>query len=108
MTRTLVQILATKELVAPLARDPIISVRSIWSISHLKCQKIFTGDDFFHSSEIIFLVPFWPPRRHWCHLQMILSCRGDQYGHLDIFNTKIYPLLGNYRWLQENVETSEE
>jgi len=40
-----------------------------------------------------FLVQFWPPGRQWRHLQMILSCGGDQYSHLDTLNIKIRPLF---------------
>ena len=43
--------------------------------------------------EYFFKFHFWPPRRHWGHLQMILSCIEDQYGRLDILNVKIRPLL---------------
>ena len=28
-------------------------------------------------------------------MQMILSCRGDRYGHLDTLNVKIHPLFQN-------------
>ena len=40
-----------------------------------------------------FLVPFLATRRHWQHLQMILLCKRDQYGHLDTLNVKICPLF---------------
>ena len=50
-------------------------------------------DDFIHSGGIIFLVQFWPPRGYWRHLQMILSYRGDRYGHLDTLHVKISPLF---------------
>ena len=42
---------------APLANDPIMSGTSIRSFRHLKHQNPSTGDDFIHSSGIIFLVP---------------------------------------------------
>ena len=42
---------------APLANDPIMSGTSIRSFRHLKHQNLSTGDDFIHSSGIIFLVP---------------------------------------------------
>ena len=42
---------------APLANDPIMSCTSIRSFRHLKHQNPSTGDDFIHSSGIIFLVP---------------------------------------------------
>ena len=42
---------------APLANDPIMSGRSIWSFRHLKHQNLSTSDDFIYSSGIIFLVP---------------------------------------------------
>ena len=38
---------------------------------------------------------FWPPRRYWRHLPMILSCRGERYGRLDTLNVKIHPLFQN-------------
>ena len=41
---------------APLANDPIMSGTSIRSFRHLKHQNPSTGDDFIHSSGIIFLV----------------------------------------------------
>ena len=77
------------EVLAPLTNDPIMSSRSIQSFRHLKHQNLSTGDVFMDGSGIFFLVPFWPPRRHWHHLPMILSCRGDQYGCLDTLNVKI-------------------
>ena len=43
---------------APLANDPIMSGTSIRSFRHLKHQNPSTGDDFIHSSGIIFLVQF--------------------------------------------------
>ena len=58
MARYLVLILATRELMAPLANNTIISERSIWSFRHLKPQNLPTGDDFIYSSGINFLVPF--------------------------------------------------
>ena len=68
-------------------------VRSIWLFRHLKYQNLSTGDDFIQSSRIIFLFHFWPPRRHWHHLQMILSYRGDRYRCLDTLNVKKHPLF---------------
>ena len=47
---------------APLANDPIISGRLIRSFRHIKHQNLSTGDDFIHSSGIIFLVPFLATR----------------------------------------------
>ena len=112
-------ILATREAVAPPTNDPIMWGRSIQSFRHpehqnqsiisdsinwapfaclirsyqpLKFQNLSTGDDFIDSIRIIFLVPFWILRRHWRHLPMFLSCREDQYGHLDTLNVKI-PIL---------------
>ena len=43
---------------APLANDPIMLGTSIRSFRHLKHQNPSTGDDFIHSSGIIFLVKF--------------------------------------------------
>ena len=42
---------------------------------------------------MIFQFNFWPPGRKWRHLQVILSCGGDQYSHLDTLNIKIRPLF---------------
>ena len=42
----------------PLANDPIMLGTLIQSFRHLKHQNLSTGDDFIHSSGIIFLVPF--------------------------------------------------
>ena len=39
-----------------------MSGRSIWSFRHLKHLNLSTGDDFIHSSRIIFLVPFLATR----------------------------------------------
>ena len=39
MAKSLVPILATRELVAPLANDPIMSGRLKWSFIHLEHQK---------------------------------------------------------------------
>ena len=46
----------------PLAIDPIMSGRLILLFRHLKQQNLSTGDDFIHSSGIIFLVPFLATR----------------------------------------------
>ena len=54
----LVPFLATRELVAPLQNDPIISGRLILMFRHLKHQNLSTDDDFIQSSGIIFFVPF--------------------------------------------------
>ena len=54
----LVPFLATREAVAPLAKDLIMLGTSIWLFRHLKHQNLFTGDDFIYSSGIIFLLPF--------------------------------------------------
>ena len=45
------------------------------------------------TAEIIFQFNFWPPGRKWHYLQVILSCRGYQYGCLDTLNVKINPLF---------------
>ena len=58
MARSLVPILATRELVVPLANNPIMRGRSIQLFRHLKYQNLSTGDDFIHCSGMIFLVPF--------------------------------------------------
>ena len=55
----LVPFLATREAVAPLANDPMMSGTLIRSFRHLKHQNLSTGDDFIHSSGIILLVPFF-------------------------------------------------
>ena len=47
---------------APLAKDPIMSGRSIPSFRHFKHQNLSTCDDFIHSSGILFLVPFLATR----------------------------------------------
>ena len=46
-------------------------------------------DDFIHSSGIFFIVPFLATKEKLAHLQMILSCRRDEFGRLDILNVKI-------------------
>ena len=56
MARSLVQILATKEALAPLANDPIMLGSLIQSYRHLKHQNLSTGDDFINGSGISFLV----------------------------------------------------
>ena len=89
VARSLFPILATRELVTPLANNPIISEKLIQSFRHLKHLNLYTGDSFINSSGIIFQFKFWPPGRHSRHLPMILSCREDLYGHLDTLNVKI-------------------
>ena len=42
--------MATRELVAPLATNPIMSGRSIPLLRHLKHLNMFTSDDFIDSS----------------------------------------------------------
>ena len=59
----LVPFLATREAVALLANDLIMSGTSIRSIRHLKHQYLSTGYDFIYSSGIIFLVPFLSTRK---------------------------------------------
>ena len=54
MARSLVLILATKELEAPLANHTIIMTRSIGLLRHLKRQNLSTGDDFINGSGMIF------------------------------------------------------
>ena len=46
----LVPFLATREAVAPLANDLIMSGTSIQSFRHLKHQNMSTGDDFIPSN----------------------------------------------------------
>ena len=58
MAKSLAPILATRELVALLVNDPIMSGRSIRSSKHLKHQNLSTCDDFMDDSGIIFLVLF--------------------------------------------------
>ena len=58
MAGSLVPILATRELVAPIENSFIISGRSIWLFRHLKHQNQSTGDDFICSCGIILLVSF--------------------------------------------------
>ena len=58
MARSLVPILATRKLVAPLAINPIVSGGSIQLFRHLKHQNMSTSDDIIDSSGKIFLVPF--------------------------------------------------
>ena len=41
----------------------------------------------------VFQFHFWPPRRHWRHLYMILSYQEDCYGCLDTLNVKIRLLV---------------
>ena len=59
VARSLVPILATRELVAPLATNPIMSERLILLLRHLKHQNMSTSDDFIDSSGKIFLVQFF-------------------------------------------------
>ena len=42
-----------------LTSDPIMWGRSLWLLINFKHQNLSTGEDFFLSSGIIFLVPFW-------------------------------------------------
>ena len=58
VARSLVPILASTELVAPIANNPIILGRSIPLLKDLKDQNLCTCDDFIDRSGIIFLVPF--------------------------------------------------
>ena len=58
MARSLVQILATRELVASLANNLIMSGKLLQSFRHQKHQNLSTGDDFINSCGMIFLVPF--------------------------------------------------
>ena len=46
--------MATKELVAPFAIDPIMFGRMKWSFRHPEYQNLFTGDDLLLSSSSIF------------------------------------------------------
>ena len=46
----------------------------------ISVRHVSTGDDFIDSCGIFFLVLFLATKEHWHHLQMILSCQGDQYG----------------------------
>ena len=55
----LVPFLATKETLAPLANDPIMSRRLIWLFRNLKHQNLSTGDDFIHSHGIDILVKYF-------------------------------------------------
>ena len=54
----LVPFLATREAVALLANDLIMSGTSIRSFRHLKYQNLSTGDNFINGSRISFLVSF--------------------------------------------------
>ena len=48
--------MATKQFVAPLVSNPIMSGRSLWSFRHLKHQNLSIGDVFSKGMEY-FLVP---------------------------------------------------
>ena len=50
----------------------------------------------WRSKVILFL--FWPPRRHWRHFQVILSCRDDWYGHLTPWMSKSFYYFRFYRY----------
>ena len=52
-----------------------------------------TGDDFMHSSEMIFLVPFLDFKEALALLVNDSIMSGDGYGHLDTFYIKICPLF---------------
>jgi len=54
-----VPFLATREAVAPLANDPIISSRLIQLFRHLKHQNLSTVEYFIYSSGISCLVDFF-------------------------------------------------
>ena len=58
----------------PLANNPIMSGRLIPLFRHLKHLNLFTGDDFIHSSKIIFLVKFLVTKEAFVLLQIILLC----------------------------------
>ena len=58
MWQSSVPILATRELVAPLANNTIILGRSIYLFRHLKYQNLSTGDDFIHNNGMILWVEF--------------------------------------------------
>ena len=62
--------LAIREALVPLTNNPI---------KHLKHQNLSIGDDFYLKLQNSFQCYFKSPGRQWCHLQMILSCLGDQY-----------------------------
>ena len=74
----------------------------LWSLFCKNLLILGFLDDFIHSRGIFFLVPFWPPRRHWRHMQMILSCRRDWYSRLDTLNVKIH-LLFQILWTEQDM-----
>ena len=88
----LVPCLATREVVAPPANDPIMSGRSKQLFRHPEHQNLSTGDDFVQSSGIIFLVPFLATRDLLVLIandpimsgRLIRSCRYLEYQNLSI------------------------
>ena len=66
-------------------------------VSVLGLEVIGLGSEFepYSSSNGLYNFQFkiWLPERQWHHLQMILLCWGDRYGHLETLNIKIRPLF---------------
>ena len=103
----LVLFFAAKENLESLANYPIMYERSIRPFRHLECQNpsiILDSIDWRRGIarfpeynwsywSLVFSFYFWPPRKHWLQLQIILSCSRDWYGHLDTLNIKICPLF---------------
>ena len=101
----LVPFLAIREVVAPLANDPIMSGTLIRSFRHLKHKNLSTGDDFIHSIGIICLVPFLATRESVAPLtnDPIMSERSIRsFGHLQCQNPSIISdSIGRARMVQQ-------
>ncbi len=93
MARSLVPILATREAVASLANDFIMSGTSIWSFRHLKHQNLSTGNDFIYRSGIILLVTFLATREAVAPLANDPFMWKRSIMFLDTLNVKISPMI---------------
>ena len=97
MARSLVPILVTREAVAPLENDPIMSGRLIRSFRHLKHQNLSTGDDFIHQGSIAtarshirgVVVPFLATREVVAPLTNDPIMSRDRYSCSGTLNIKI-------------------
>jgi len=92
VAESLVPILATREFVVPLASDPIIWGRSIWSFRHLKHQNMSTGNDFTSSSRKNVSAPFLATKEALVPLANVPIMLGRSilsFSHLECQNPSI-------------------
>ena len=102
---SLVPILATKQFMAPLASNLIMSGRSIRLFRPLKHKNPSTGDDFINNSGIIFLVPILANKETLAPLApspIIWGRSLQSFRHLECQNPSIISdSIGSPRWLRK-------